>query len=102
MGVEWEYRNEDERETLQTIGPLHGTITVLVSAAHGPSSRVHRPPCGCTQSQPVRGRPGTLKLHLYTSVYAPSSLFPCHGLRLHVSHEWAWTHTSGTCFLHPS
>ncbi|MEJ1272884.1 hypothetical protein NN561_003741 [Cricetulus griseus] len=30
MGVEWEYRNEDERETLQTIGPLHGTITVLV------------------------------------------------------------------------
>lgn len=33
MGVEWEYRNEDERETLQTIGPLHGTITVLVSDA---------------------------------------------------------------------
>lgn len=32
MGVEWEYRNEDERETLQTMGPLHGTITVLVSA----------------------------------------------------------------------
>jgi thrombospondin motif-containing protein 2 len=31
MGVEWEYRNEDDRETLQTIGPLHGTITVLVS-----------------------------------------------------------------------
>lgn len=44
MGVEWEYRNEDERETLQTIGPLHGTITVLVSAAHGPSLRVHTPP----------------------------------------------------------
>lgn len=33
MGVEWEYRNEDDRETLQTIGPLHGTITVLVSAS---------------------------------------------------------------------
>lgn len=31
MGVEWEYRNEDGRETLQTMGPLHGTITVLVS-----------------------------------------------------------------------
>uniref|UniRef100_G3TV70 ADAM metallopeptidase with thrombospondin type 1 motif 2 n=1 Tax=Loxodonta africana TaxID=9785 RepID=G3TV70_LOXAF len=30
MGVEWEYRNEDDRETLQTMGPLHGTITVLV------------------------------------------------------------------------
>ncbi|OWK11632.1 ADAMTS2 [Cervus elaphus hippelaphus] len=30
MGVEWEYRNEDGRETLQTMGPLHGTITVLV------------------------------------------------------------------------
>lgn len=31
MGVEWEYRDEDGRETLQTMGPLHGTITVLVS-----------------------------------------------------------------------
>ncbi|XP_029074048.1 A disintegrin and metalloproteinase with thrombospondin motifs 2 [Monodon monoceros] len=30
MGVEWEYRDEDGRETLQTMGPLHGTITVLV------------------------------------------------------------------------
>ncbi|XP_012886345.1 PREDICTED: A disintegrin and metalloproteinase with thrombospondin motifs 2 [Dipodomys ordii] len=30
LGVEWEYRNEDDRETLQTMGPLHGTITVLV------------------------------------------------------------------------
>uniref|UniRef100_A0A8D0T9Y9 ADAM metallopeptidase with thrombospondin type 1 motif 2 n=1 Tax=Sus scrofa TaxID=9823 RepID=A0A8D0T9Y9_PIG len=30
MGVEWEYRDEDGRETLQTTGPLHGTITVLV------------------------------------------------------------------------
>lgn len=31
MGVEWEYRDEDGRETLQTMGPLYGTITVLVS-----------------------------------------------------------------------
>lgn len=31
MGVEWEYRDEDGRETLQTMGPLHGTIAVLVS-----------------------------------------------------------------------
>lgn len=31
MGVEWEYRDEDGRETLQTMGPLRGTITVLVS-----------------------------------------------------------------------
>lgn len=31
MGVEWEYRDEDGRETLQTMGPLHGSITVLVS-----------------------------------------------------------------------
>ncbi|EHB17430.1 A disintegrin and metalloproteinase with thrombospondin motifs 2 [Heterocephalus glaber] len=30
MGVEWEYRSEDGRETLQTIGPLRGAITVLV------------------------------------------------------------------------
>lgn len=30
MGVEWEYRDEDGREMLQTTGPLHGTITVLV------------------------------------------------------------------------
>lgn len=42
MGVEWEYRNEDERETLQTMGPLHGTITVLVSPV---------PAHGCTRPQ---------------------------------------------------
>ncbi|XP_045140613.1 A disintegrin and metalloproteinase with thrombospondin motifs 2 [Echinops telfairi] len=30
MGVEWEYRDEDGRKTLQTMGPLRGTITVLV------------------------------------------------------------------------
>ncbi|XP_054985172.1 A disintegrin and metalloproteinase with thrombospondin motifs 2 [Sorex araneus] len=30
MGVEWELRAEDGRETLQTMGPLHGAITVLV------------------------------------------------------------------------
>ncbi|XP_023393506.1 A disintegrin and metalloproteinase with thrombospondin motifs 2 [Pteropus vampyrus] len=30
MGVEWEYRDEDGRETLQSMGPLHGTIAVLV------------------------------------------------------------------------
>ncbi|XP_060053295.1 A disintegrin and metalloproteinase with thrombospondin motifs 2 isoform X2 [Erinaceus europaeus] len=30
MGVEWEYRDEDGRETLQTTGPLYGSITVLV------------------------------------------------------------------------
>lgn len=35
MGVEWEYRDEDGRETLQTMGPLHGTITVLVSGGRG-------------------------------------------------------------------
>ena len=34
MGVEWEYRDEDGRETLQTMGPLHGTITVLVGQVH--------------------------------------------------------------------
>ncbi|KAM9106530.1 A disintegrin and metalloproteinase with thrombospondin motifs 2 isoform 2-T2 [Megaptera novaeangliae] len=35
MGVEWEYRDEDGRETLQTMGPLHGTITVLCSVTCG-------------------------------------------------------------------
>ncbi|KAM4748299.1 A disintegrin and metalloproteinase with thrombospondin motifs 2-like [Rhinophrynus dorsalis] len=30
MGIEWEYRNEDNRETVQTMGPLHNSITVLV------------------------------------------------------------------------
>ncbi|XP_053766522.1 A disintegrin and metalloproteinase with thrombospondin motifs 2 isoform X3 [Desmodus rotundus] len=30
MGVEWEYRDEDSRETLQTMGPLRGSIAVLV------------------------------------------------------------------------
>ena len=37
MGVEWEYRDEDSRETLQTMGPLRGSIAVLVSSpARGP------------------------------------------------------------------
>lgn len=35
MGVEWEYRDEDDRETLQTMGPLHGAIAVLVSPDRG-------------------------------------------------------------------
>lgn len=35
MGVEWEYRDEDGRETLQSMGPLHGTIAVLVSPGRG-------------------------------------------------------------------
>uniref|UniRef100_A0A8D0GSP3 ADAM metallopeptidase with thrombospondin type 1 motif 2 n=1 Tax=Sphenodon punctatus TaxID=8508 RepID=A0A8D0GSP3_SPHPU len=30
MGVEWEYRNDDDRETVQTMGPLHNGIVVLV------------------------------------------------------------------------
>ncbi|XP_051834688.1 A disintegrin and metalloproteinase with thrombospondin motifs 2 isoform X1 [Antechinus flavipes] len=34
MGVEWEYRNDDDRETVQTMGPLYGAITVLV-VPHG-------------------------------------------------------------------
>lgn len=65
MGVEWEYRNEDERETLQTIGPLHGTITVLVSAA---------PARGCTRPQPMRRRPGVLETALYSSVCSKQTL----------------------------
>ena len=45
MGVEWEYRDEDGRETLQTMGPLHGTITVLVgqAGARPAASRSVRP-----------------------------------------------------------
>uniref|UniRef100_F7B5R7 ADAM metallopeptidase with thrombospondin type 1 motif 2 n=1 Tax=Ornithorhynchus anatinus TaxID=9258 RepID=F7B5R7_ORNAN len=31
MGVEWEYRNDDDREMVQTMGPLHSRIIVLVS-----------------------------------------------------------------------
>ncbi|XP_076994271.1 A disintegrin and metalloproteinase with thrombospondin motifs 2 [Tamandua tetradactyla] len=30
MGVEWEHRDEDGRDTLQTMGPLRATIAVLV------------------------------------------------------------------------
>ncbi|KAJ6667886.1 hypothetical protein lerEdw1_016207, partial [Lerista edwardsae] len=30
MGVEWEYRNDDDRETVQTMGPLRNGIIVLV------------------------------------------------------------------------
>lgn len=31
MGVEWEYRNDDNRETVQTMGPLRNGIVILVS-----------------------------------------------------------------------
>lgn len=31
MGVEWEYRNDEDREMVQTMGPLRNGITVLVS-----------------------------------------------------------------------
>ncbi|MEE6513014.1 hypothetical protein FKM82_020432 [Ascaphus truei] len=30
MGIEWEYRSDDNRETIQTMGPLHNAIVVLV------------------------------------------------------------------------
>ncbi|CAM5159830.1 unnamed protein product [Natator depressus] len=30
MGVEWEYRNDDDRETVQTMGPLSNGIVILV------------------------------------------------------------------------
>uniref|UniRef100_A0A8C3LKV4 ADAM metallopeptidase with thrombospondin type 1 motif 2 n=1 Tax=Chrysolophus pictus TaxID=9089 RepID=A0A8C3LKV4_CHRPC len=30
MGVEWEYRNDDNRETVQTMGPLRNGIVILV------------------------------------------------------------------------
>ncbi|KAK2542741.1 Adamts2 [Columba guinea] len=30
MGVEWEYRNDDDRETVQTMGPLRNGIVILV------------------------------------------------------------------------
>lgn len=30
MGVEWEYRNDEDRETVQTMGPLRHEIIVLV------------------------------------------------------------------------
>lgn len=31
MGVEWEYRNDEDRETVQTMGPLRNGIIILVS-----------------------------------------------------------------------
>lgn len=40
MGVEWEYQDEDGRETLQTMGPLHGSIAVLVSRGKGQARRL--------------------------------------------------------------
>ncbi|XP_063148301.1 A disintegrin and metalloproteinase with thrombospondin motifs 2 isoform X1 [Candoia aspera] len=30
MGAEWEYRNDEDREMVQTMGPLHHSITILV------------------------------------------------------------------------
>ncbi|XP_043924871.1 A disintegrin and metalloproteinase with thrombospondin motifs 2-like [Protopterus annectens] len=32
MGVEWEYQNEDDKETLQTIGPVQDTVIIFVIA----------------------------------------------------------------------
>lgn len=40
MGVEWEYRNEDDREMVQTMGPLRSGITVLVSLLNMRVSRL--------------------------------------------------------------
>ncbi|XP_062976895.1 A disintegrin and metalloproteinase with thrombospondin motifs 2 [Elgaria multicarinata webbii] len=34
MGVEWEYRNDDDREMVQTMGPLRNGITIL-AISHG-------------------------------------------------------------------
>lgn len=71
MGVEWEYRNEDERETLQTMGPLHGTITVLVSAV---------PARGCTWPQEKTGALGYPRFLcvLQALLYQPLSLQVSH------------------------
>lgn len=88
MGVEWEYRNEDERETLQTIGPLHGTITVLVSAARGPSSWVHTPHPLWVHMAHAWEAWDTQALPVLFSLCSEQPL-PCHGPRLHVSHECA-------------
>ncbi|XP_069826490.1 A disintegrin and metalloproteinase with thrombospondin motifs 2-like isoform X1 [Dendropsophus ebraccatus] len=30
MGIEWEYRNDDNRETIQTMGPLRSPVVILV------------------------------------------------------------------------
>lgn len=38
MGVEWEYRNDDDRETVQTMGPLRHGIIILVSQSETPST----------------------------------------------------------------
>lgn len=32
MGAEWEYRNDEDREMVQTMGPLRHGITILVSS----------------------------------------------------------------------
>ncbi|PKU28836.1 hypothetical protein llap_20860 [Limosa lapponica baueri] len=34
MGVEWEYRNDDDRETVQTMGPLRHGIVILPVVKH--------------------------------------------------------------------
>ncbi|KAM4678597.1 A disintegrin and metalloproteinase with thrombospondin motifs 2-like [Discoglossus pictus] len=36
MGIEWEYRNDDNQETIQTMGPLRNAVVVLV-IPHGKS-----------------------------------------------------------------
>ncbi|XP_041442078.1 A disintegrin and metalloproteinase with thrombospondin motifs 2 [Xenopus laevis] len=37
MGIEWEYQNDENRETIQTMGPLHNPVTVHV-IPHGQST----------------------------------------------------------------
>ncbi|XP_069508763.1 A disintegrin and metalloproteinase with thrombospondin motifs 2 isoform X2 [Ambystoma mexicanum] len=39
MGIEWEYRNDDNRESVQAIGPLHHGIVILV-IPHG-DAKIH-------------------------------------------------------------
>uniref|UniRef100_A0A8C9EUY8 ADAM metallopeptidase with thrombospondin type 1 motif 2 n=1 Tax=Pavo cristatus TaxID=9049 RepID=A0A8C9EUY8_PAVCR len=55
MGVEWEYRNDDNRETVQTMGPLRNGIVILVIGAR-PSASL--PPGMCTSQceDPCFGR----------------------------------------------
>lgn len=85
MGVEWEYRNEDDRETLQTMGPLHGTITVLVSVV---------PTRGCSWPQEMMGALGCPPPSVFFRLCSKQPL------SLQVSHGWSWACTPGLWFLH--
>uniref|UniRef100_A0A8C5PY31 A disintegrin and metalloproteinase with thrombospondin motifs 2 n=1 Tax=Leptobrachium leishanense TaxID=445787 RepID=A0A8C5PY31_9ANUR len=77
MGIEWDYHNDDNRETIQTIGPLRSAITILVIPS------------------------GNVKISLtYKYMIHEDYLNVRNNNVLEVEYEWAlkkWSHCSKPC-----